>query len=200
MTRRFRHLWFVLGLVIAASCSVSALAFQNGTLAATFTGEVVAIVDGDTIRVMHDGAAERIRLHGIDCPEAGQPFGTRAQQFTSALAFNQEVTVHVRDVDRYGRTVADIILPDGRNLNRELVAAGLAWSYERYAPEAADLAKLEAKARAEKRGLWSDASPMPPWEWRHSESGARRTTYTDRPRTVRARGQARSQRRSALPH
>jgi endonuclease YncB( thermonuclease family) len=84
-----------------------------------FAGKVVAISDGDTIRVMHNGTPERIRLWGIDCPEMKQPFGTRAKQFTGDLAFGQVVTVKVRDIDRYKRTVAEIILPDGRNLNQE---------------------------------------------------------------------------------
>src|SRR3954469_21357686 len=79
-------------------------------LAEDFTGKVVAITDGDTIKVMHGGAAERIRLWGIDCPESKQPFGTRAKQFTGDLAFGQTVTVRVRDIDRYQRTVAEIIL------------------------------------------------------------------------------------------
>jgi endonuclease YncB( thermonuclease family) len=70
-----------------------------------FTGKVVAITDGDTIKVMHNGAAERIRLWGIDCPESKQAFGTRATQFTGDLAFGQTVTVKVRDVDRYKRTL-----------------------------------------------------------------------------------------------
>src|SRR5689334_4061345 len=56
------------------------------------------------------------------------------------------VTVQVRDVDRYKRTVAEIILPDGRNLNRELVRAGLAWWYQRYARHGAVLADLEVEA------------------------------------------------------
>jgi micrococcal nuclease len=74
---------------------------------------------------MHNGLAERIRLWGIDCPESKQAFGTRAKQLTGDLAFGKEVTVRVRDVDRYKRTVAEIILQDGRNLNREWYAPGL---------------------------------------------------------------------------
>lgn len=62
--------------------------------------------EGDTIKVMHNGVAERIRLWGIDCPEAGQAFATRAKQFTAELAFGKEVTVRVRDVDRYKESVA----------------------------------------------------------------------------------------------
>jgi len=51
--------------------------------ATDFTGRVVGVIDGDSIRVMHDGKAEQIRLNGIDCPEKKQPAGTRAKQFTS---------------------------------------------------------------------------------------------------------------------
>src|ERR1700730_10673810 len=98
-----------------------------------FTGKVVGISDGDTIRVMRNGAPERIRLWGIDCPESKQPFGTRAKQFTGDVTFGQTVTVRVGDIDRYKRAEADILLPDGRNLNQELVRAGFAWWFERYA-------------------------------------------------------------------
>ena len=79
------------------------------------------------------------------------------------------------DRDQYGRLVADVILPDGRNLNRELVRAGLAWWYRRYAPHDAELEALEAEARAARRGLWADPHPVPPWEWRRGaviEGGA----------------------------
>jgi endonuclease YncB( thermonuclease family) len=67
-----------------------------------FTARVVAITDGDTIRVLRDDKEIRVRLNGIDCPEKAQPFGTRAKQFTADLAFGKLVTVQVRDTDRYG--------------------------------------------------------------------------------------------------
>ncbi len=97
------------------------------TLAADFTGHVVGVSDGDTITVLHKGKGERIRLHGIDCPEKRQAFGNRAKQFTSNLVFAKTVTVQGVDRDRYGRTVGVVLLPDGRSLNHELVRAGLAW-------------------------------------------------------------------------
>ena len=96
-------------------------AAATGLFAENFTGRVVGISDGDTIRVMHEGRAERVRLWGIDAPESGQPWGTRAKQFTGDLAFGKTVTVRVREIDRYKRTVAEIILPDGRHLNQELM-------------------------------------------------------------------------------
>jgi micrococcal nuclease len=103
-------------------------------------------------------------------------WGTRAKQFTGYAAFGKTVTVRVRDVDRYGRTVAEIILPDGRNLNHELVRAGLAWHYVQFAKRDTVLPVLEQEARAAKRGLWADPSPVPPWEWRKTERVRWRST------------------------
>jgi endonuclease YncB( thermonuclease family) len=75
------------------------------------------------------------------------------------------VTVKVKDVDRYKRTVAEIIMPDGQSLNREIVRSGLAWWYERYARHDTVLQDdLELEARAARRGLWADPKPVPPWE------------------------------------
>ncbi len=113
--------------------SIALVASQ--TLAADFTGRVVGVSDGDTITVLHNGKGERIRLHGIDCPEKRQAFGNRAKQFTSTLVFGKTVTVQALDQDRYGRTVGVVLLPDGRSLNHELVRAGLAWMYPRYTDE-----------------------------------------------------------------
>src|SRR2546425_10646923 len=84
---------------------------------ADFSGRVVGVSDGDTIKVLHNGKAEKIRLNGIDCPEKGQPFGMAAKRFTSEKAFGKLVTVEAKDFDKYGRTVADVILPDGAMLN-----------------------------------------------------------------------------------
>ncbi len=134
-------------------------------LAADFTGRVVGVADGDTITVLHNGKGERIRLHGIDCPEKRQAFGKRAKQFTSNLVFAKTVTVQAVDRDRYGRTVGVVLLPDGRSLNHELVKAGFAWTYRRYTNDQS-LSDLEEEARVAGRGLWADPHAVPPWEWR----------------------------------
>jgi len=128
-----------------------------------FTGTVVRISDGDTIGVLRGGKEVRVRLHGVDTPEKAQAFGTQARKFTGDFVFQQTVTVDIRDTDRYGRLVGDVLLPDGRSLNQELVKAGLAWWYKPYAPHDTTLAQLEADARAAQRGLWAEAHPVPPW-------------------------------------
>ncbi len=68
--------------------------------------------------------------------------------------------------DRYGRLLGWVELPGGSTLNETLVAEGLAWHYRRYAPREARLARLEEEARAARRGLWQEANPVPPWQWR----------------------------------
>jgi micrococcal nuclease len=135
--------------------------------AADYPAKVVGVTDGDTLTVLTARNTQvRIRLAGIDAPEAGQDFGTRAKQAASSLAFGKAVTISERDTDRYGRTVAEVILPDGRSLNREMVGQGMAWWYRKYAANDTVLARLEAEARRERRGLWTEPGPVPPWDWR----------------------------------
>jgi len=138
----------------------------------TFTGKVVGVSDGDTITVMHQGRGEKVRLAGIDCPEKKQAFGTRAKQFTSDASFGKFVTVKVETIDRYGRTVGEVILPDGKILNRELVSVGFAWWYRQYSNDES-LGQLEVEARTAKRGLWVEPNPIPPWEFRKLQRAVR---------------------------
>ena len=142
------------------------LALHFTALAESFQGHVVAITDGDTLRVLRKREQVRVRLHGIDAPERKQPFGTRARQYAGDLAHEKLVRVEVKKTDRYGRAVGVIILPDGRNLNHEMVRAGFAWWVQEYAPRDKSLARLEQDARKAKRGLWTDDAPVPPWEYR----------------------------------
>ena len=114
--------------------------------AATLTGKVVGIADGDTITVLVENRQVKVRLHGIDCPEKGQAFGTKAKRFTAGLVTGRTVSLGVTDTDRYGRTVAIVHLEDGRVLNHEIVRAGFAWWYRKYAPRDETLEALEVEA------------------------------------------------------
>jgi micrococcal nuclease len=149
----------LLAIVLSAPVAVGQPAAQE-----RFSGKVVAVADGDTISVMRDGRAVRVRLEGIDCPEDGQDFGQRAKQFTSKLAFGKVADVDVRDVDRYGRLVARVYV-DGEDLSLALVQAGLAWHFTRYSSDP-ELARAEVQAREARVGLWSHPNTVPPWEYR----------------------------------
>ncbi|HMM34837.1 MAG TPA: thermonuclease family protein [Thermoanaerobaculia bacterium] len=131
----------------------------------TFEGKVVGVADGDTLVVLDGTTPVRVRLHGIDCPERGQAFGAAANRLASALAFGKTVTVKGRGNDRYGRLLAEVVLPGGQSLSRELVAAGMAWHYVRYSDDET-LAKGEREARKARVGIWSEADPVAPWRYR----------------------------------
>jgi endonuclease YncB( thermonuclease family) len=144
---------------------------QAISASATFSGIVMRIHDGDTISVSRGSAVEDVQLAGIDCPELRQSFGARAKGLTERLASGQMVQVRAQGRDDNGRLLGVVILPDGRTLNRELVAAGLAWKVKESKNKT--VAQLEKDARRAKRGLWSEANPTPPWEYRKSKSAKR---------------------------
>ncbi len=133
---------------------------------AAFTAKVVAIHDGDTISVLRRGHEQiRVRVAGIDCPELQPDFGRRAKELTSRLVFGRVVSVTPVDTDAYGRLVARVRCEDGQDLSLALVRAGLAWHDTKH-DSGPILARAERAARDERRGLWSQRRPVPPWEWR----------------------------------
>ena len=104
----------------------------------------------------------RLRLGKLtDCPEKGQAYGKRAKQAASALVYGKIVTLQTHGKDKYGRTIGDVILPDGTNVNHMLVENGWCWWYRKYAPGDAVLEELEKSAREAQKGLWVDPQPVP---------------------------------------
>ena len=148
---------------------------STATLADTLIGKVVGITDGDTITVLdEDQQKERkIRLMGIDTPEKAQPFGQNAKQSLSDLVFGRSVNVEWQKLDRYERIVGKVLI-NGQDANLEQVRRGLAWHYKKYEREQEPLdratySQAEIEARMSNRGLWSDPTPIPPWDWRKSK-------------------------------
>jgi micrococcal nuclease len=159
----------ILFVRLLLSCFV--LFLSAPAIAATFSGRVISILDGDTIEVLHNKRAERIRLSGIDCPEKGQAYGHKAKNAVADLVFGKEVMLQTHGLDKYGRTIADVLLQNGKNVNQELVKDGWCWWYRKYAPANFVLEKLEKDARDSKNGLWVDPTPVPPWVYRKAKRG-----------------------------
>ena len=144
--------------------------------AGTIEGRVVAIADGDTITVLDaDKVQHRIRLGGIDAPEKRQAFGARSKQSLSDIVFNRAVTVETGKTDRYGRAIGKVLV-DGIDANLQQVSRGFAWHFKAYEREQSandrhlyDFAQGEAKGA--RRGLWQDAEPVAPWDWRKGLRG-----------------------------
>lgn len=132
------------------------------------SGKVIGIVDGDTIDILYEGKALRIRLEHIDCPEIRkqQPYGTAAKKFSADLCFGKIVRIlHKNELDRNKRLIGEVIVPGGRSLNKELVKAGLAWHFTRYSKSEV-YSNLEKAARKAGVGLWKEPHPVAPWNWR----------------------------------
>ena len=151
------------------------IAFASPARAEFFEGRVVKVFDGDTFEVLVGREPRRVRIHGIDTPERGQPWADRSRQALAKRVFGKAVRVNDVETDRYGRSVGEVYADDVC-VGCELVREGNAWVYRKYTDDPV-LHELEAQARAARRGLWSlpEAQRVPPWEWRQAEreSGAR---------------------------
>jgi micrococcal nuclease len=130
--------------------------------------KVVSVTDGDTIKVYNAEQGQvKIRFYGIDTPEKAQPYGKAAGKYLASLIAGATVDIETVAKDRYGRTVG-IVWDRETNINQEMVRAGYAWVYRKYC----DLSfcdfwqELEKEAKADKKGLWQEPNPVPPWEWR----------------------------------
>jgi endonuclease YncB( thermonuclease family) len=142
------------------------------------TGRVVNVTDGDTVTVLGAGRqTTKVRLMGIDAPERKQAFGTKAKEALAERVAGQDVTVIWKKRDRYGRIIGKIMM-GSRDIDLEMVETGMAWHYANFAKEQepADRTKYagaEYAARSAKLGLWVDASPIAPWEFRKARTHAR---------------------------
>ncbi|MDO4583829.1 MAG: thermonuclease family protein [Planctomycetia bacterium] len=168
----------VLGLLMGS--------FAWGELPEIISGLVSAVHDGDTITVMSEktlregcwkeerGQEYRIRFQAVDAPEQGQSGGWESKWFLTCLIGGEMVSVKVEKKDKFGRYVGRIFLEnaDGTgaaegvwDVEKEMILQGHAWHYS-YFNQETELAGAEKVARREKRGLWEDECPTPPWKYR----------------------------------
>jgi endonuclease YncB( thermonuclease family) len=148
--------------------------------AAELSGTVVAVADGDTLTLLDASHQQhRIRLSGIDAPERRQAYGERSKQHLAGIVFHKPARVVWDKRDRYGRIVGQVFAAECGHAGcahtvdagLEQIRAGLAWHYKQYQrdqppSERARYAALEVEARTRRDGLWKDAEPVPPWDFR----------------------------------
>ena len=135
------------------------------THAASLTGTVVAVADGDTITVLDsNNRKHRIRLIGIDAPEKSQSYGQRSKHSLAELVYDKNVTIHYEKQDRYARTLGKVLV-DGRDVNLLQIERGMAWWYRAYKQDQTIDDRVfyqatEHAARLAKVGLWAEKSPI----------------------------------------
>lgn len=137
------------------------------SVSAARTWRVVGVQDGDSLTCLDEvGGQQKVVLAGIDAPEIGQDYGKQSRDALADIVFGRAVQVIEEGRDRQGRTIAKVLV-DGDDINRRMVAGGMAWHYSAYSTDP-DLDSLEAAARVAGRGLWSQPSPVAPWDYRRS--------------------------------
>jgi endonuclease YncB( thermonuclease family) len=150
-----------------ANASLSAP--QSASASNIHAWKVVAVYDGDTVTCLDENnQQQKVRLADIDAPESGQDFGKASREALATMVFGRTVQVVDSGRDRYGRWIGRLSV-DGTDVNREMVATGMAWHYAEYSQDDT-LAAVQAQAQAQKVGLWSQPNPMPPADYRRQAS------------------------------
>jgi endonuclease YncB( thermonuclease family) len=163
--------------------SILVVTFVTSTADADITGKVVAVTDGDTIKILDNNSVQhKIRLTGIDAPEKAQPFGNASRKHLAFMVAGKDVRIETSKSDRYGRVLGKVwVQPQdcsgcGKTLNANLaqILAGMAWWYQDYARDQPpqDRVRYESavkEARKRQLGLWSEPDPVPPWAWRRGQ-------------------------------
>jgi endonuclease YncB( thermonuclease family) len=137
------------------------------------TGTVMNVVDGDTSRVLTQASQNsQIRLEGIDAPESRQAFGAESTKNLANLVSGKTVNLTCTGIDQYGRLTCTVRLPSGEDVDLEQIQTGMAWHYKRFqslqsAIERQEYGAAEDVARRAHIGLWADAHPVQPQDFRH---------------------------------
>ena len=156
----------------AALKSQQAKTIKTTKVKQTITGKVIRVADGDTLTVLGEGNIQyKIRLNAIDAPEKAQPYGTRSKQALADMTMSKNVRVKILNKDKYGRFIGMISTDEVPDVNGAMLEQGLAWHYA-YFDKTEKYAELEQEARAAKRGLWRDANPTAPWDYRRNKKKA----------------------------
>jgi endonuclease YncB( thermonuclease family) len=152
----------VIGIIgVAALLALPAIAGPGGPENRTVTATCIKVVDGDTIVVNCDKRQMTVELAGIDAPELGQPWGKEVRSFVRHMVEGNQITLEVVEAGETGGTAR--VLVGGQDLSRLLAERGLAW-----ATAGSGLEELTEKAKSAPCGLWLDAQPVPPWEFREA--------------------------------
>ncbi|MGM3308897.1 thermonuclease family protein [Anabaena sp. WFMT] len=146
----------------------------NASNTKLFTGTVISVGDGDTIKANFGSNKITIRLACIDAPEMKQtPWGKQsADRLKQLLPVGQSIKLRTVAIDRYKRTVGEIYV-NNQSINLTMIQEGQAVVYKQYLSGCIDtkdkFLKSELNAKNKKLGFWNQAKPVMPWDFRRSK-------------------------------
>jgi endonuclease YncB( thermonuclease family) len=142
------------------------LLLARSVQAETLSGTVIGVLDGDTLTIVDAQKRRyRVRLGQVDAPESKQAFGIKSARSLYGLCFRKTAQVEWQAKDQYNRHIGQVTC-QGVDANAEQVRRGMAWVSPKSTQPGSLLYELEAYARVRRIGLWSDARPVAPWDWR----------------------------------
>lgn len=134
---------------------------------------VIDVIDGNNFTCLTKNKQQiEVKLYLIDAPEKDQAYGYEAKQHLSSLIFNREMNIYVHSKDENNKVLGTVMKVISYNrggnpiqlINISMILDGMAWYYP--FDEHNDMYKeSEEKARAKKRGLWSQKA-IAPWDFR----------------------------------
>jgi len=124
------------------------------------------VYDGDTFKLLENGQLIKVRIYGIDAPEANQEYGKESGNALRKLIDGKEIRLRIENKDHYGRTVGEPWLGDSINVSLWMIKNGNAWWYKSYSKKRTDLEAAEAEAKSKKLGIWEKNEQIPPWDFR----------------------------------
>jgi len=146
--------------------------WMAGGMAATFTGTVTEVRDGDTLTVAVDGRPLTVSIAGIDAPELRQPFGMQSRESLNVLCLQRTAVIRSPGAPASGaenagraKAIKGSVACADEDVASHQIRAGMAWVTGR-GDRRAPLYLLEDEAQRAHAGLWIDKQPVPPWTWR----------------------------------
>jgi endonuclease YncB( thermonuclease family) len=156
------HLVTVIGLAgVVALLAMPVVAGPEDAQPRAVTAKCIKVIDGDTIIVKCDKRQMTVELEGVDAPELDQPWGKEVRSFVRDMVQGRELQVEIIEAGDGSGTAR--VMVSGQDLSRLLAERGLAW-----ATGVGELQDLAERARSAPCGIWLDADPVPPWEFREA--------------------------------
>ena len=162
MSRFVKFLVLLLVTLLIVSCKPPP--FSSISQEKVLHGQVIDVLDGDTVKLRSDWHIYKIRLAGIDAPEKQQAYGVQSKIYLDHLIADKDVSIKVLSCDQYGRYVGKIYL-NGKDINGEMIRSGYAWHYNHFDSNPV-YAGFMLDAQRSNRGLWQEVHPTPPWIFR----------------------------------
>lgn len=162
MSRFVKFLVLLLVTLLIVSCKSSPL--SSVSQEKVLHGQVIDVLDGDTVKLRSDWHIYKIRLAGIDAPEKQQAYSVQSKIYLEHLIADKDVSIKVLSCDQYVRYVGKIYL-NGKDINGEMIRSGYAWHYYHFDSNPV-YAGFMLDAQRSNRGLWQEVHPTPPWIFR----------------------------------